>query len=210
MCGPILRVAEPLYIKRQPASESDASVSVGWRLHMDVDRLRRALAHHRHQLLGALAATDLEPDERQIIELAAEAAAFRRWVLFSSGRFDLTSLEEDRLASAICTCETLGTDASRATLGRLHLALSRYKAQRGEYELATQHAQIAVGYTPDHAEAVVQQAEMWLRAGRTAEAIVSLRRAAELQPMGIGLARLDAECARQLANSGLPQGTPSP
>ena len=204
--GPVLRVAEPLYLKRQPAEGSDISVSVGWRTRLNDDRLRDALAHHRRRLLGGVAAARLSAEVHAIVELAAEAAAFRRWVLFSSGRFNPGDDDQARLRAAMTACEMENTTTTRAILGRLHCALSRHHAQRGDDTAALEHSRLAVECTPDYFEAAVQWTDMLLRTGRIPDAIVSLRRAAELLPMAVGLAQLEAVCLRRLAEAGAVEG----
>lgn len=208
--GPILRVAEPLYLKRQPAENSDTSVSVGWRMRMDDDRLRSALADHRRRLLADVARADLSPDMRAMVELAAEAAMFRRWVLFNDGRFEINVDDQARLRAVMEACETASTPSARAILGRLHTALSRYHARRGNIVPALDHSSLAVEYAPDYVEAAMQRSQMLLRIGRTAEAVVSLRRAAELLPMAVGLAQLEAACVSRLAESGVGEGAVQP
>ncbi len=199
--GPILRVAEPLYFKRQPEDGSDISVSVGWRLRMDDERLQNALTHHRRRLLEGVAQASLSPGDRRLIRLAAEAAMFRRWVLFSNGRFDMSVEEQDRLRAAMNECQADTTDAARAVLGRLHLTLARYLAQRGNDGAAMEQSTLAVEYAPEYLEAAMHHTQMCLRTGQTADAIVSLRRAAELLPMAIGLVQLEHACASRLAES---------
>ncbi len=128
---------------------------------------------------------------------------FRRWVVFSNGRFQLDAKQQDRVDATTRSCAALETAAARQIEGLLHLSLSRYHAQRGDFNLATREARLAVERVADHAEAVEQLARMCLRTGRISEAISTLMRAAQLQPLGIGLAQLETACATRLAASGL-------
>src|SRR3954469_23747324 len=49
--GPLLHVAQPLYLKRQAPDVDDQSVSVRWRFRLPDATLRDALAHHRNRML---------------------------------------------------------------------------------------------------------------------------------------------------------------
>lgn len=193
--GPLVHVAEPLYLKRQPLAESQMSVSVGWRLRTSDQTLREALEHHRQVLLQR-ARAGLSVAESHIVELAAEAAMLRRWVMFSNGRFDFSAEEESRHARTVGACEADESVTASQVLCRVHVALSRYAMQRDRREAAVQHAQAAVDCAPDHAEALIQLTEALVRMGRVTDALTNLQRAAQLLPLAIGLAPLEARCAK--------------
>jgi tetratricopeptide (TPR) repeat protein len=201
LAGPVLPVAEPLYLlRRHPAG--GPSVSVAWRTQMQEGQLRRALEHHHRRLLELVAGADLTPQQARIVELAADAAALRRWVLFAGARFDFGDDGRARWAALIAACEGISTHAARQVLARAHYALSVYASQRGRTDTALQHAQAAFELDAAFGDAALQLATVLLARGDVMAAISAMERAAALLPMAIRFGELEAHAARLMAALG--------
>jgi hypothetical protein len=196
--GPVLRHPEPLYLKRQPANDDVASVSIDWRFRMPLDELAEALEHHRQQLLRLVDGAPLARGVGLLISLAAEAAALRRWVQFANGRLPMPEEQHARYRASLEKTHTVVTPDGSRIASRLQLAMSRYHAACGPHELSEPLARAAVAADPAHADAHIHLARLMLAQGRVLDALPLVTRAAALEPMANGLASLQAECARGL------------
>lgn len=194
--GAAVYVERPLYLKR--ARTDEMSVSAGWRFRMPEAELRQALEHHRSQLLAVVASAPLVQAVRRHIELAAEAAMLRRWVIFSNGRFDFGAEQQERVSALVASCRADGGPLARRILGRADLALSIHMLGRGDIKAALEHARQAVDMAPDQSEAVVHLARLLMRQGRTLDALPLVYAAARLVPLGVGLRALEETCRTRL------------
>jgi tetratricopeptide (TPR) repeat protein len=192
------------YLKRHLPDTSDA-VSVGWRIRFPEEQLRGALEHHRRSMLALLATADVPPSERRLLELAAEAAMLRRWSAFSSAsRMGMGVLEEERAARILAELASDTSAPARAVLSQVHTSLGHYHLGRSRLEVGLQHLTQAAALAPENGDALLLLAHALMRIGRTSDALPVLRRAAELQPLGIWLANMQLNLARQVAQMGLP------
>jgi hypothetical protein len=203
--GPALRCPDAVYLKREPADKNETSVSVGWRLRTSDDDLRRALDHHRMSMLALLSAADLPAHEKRLVELAAETALLRRWIVFATDRLDFGPAEESRAASLVKALEEADSAAERQIRCRLSLALSRYHMRRGRHDQGLRLAEAAVADDPDHGDAFVHLAHVYLLHDRVTDALWPMRRAAELMPLAAGMGSLQNSVAAQLSRLGLAQ-----
>lgn len=193
--GVALRTAEPLYFKRSRAEA--ASVSWGWGTDMPEETLRRGLEHHRERMLAGIPSQVDEP-ARVSLELAAEAAMLRRWVIFSGGRFGMTSEQLGRAGRVLAASNDLGSRGSQIRAVTL-LALARDRDAHGDRVEAERLAYEAVEAAPDRWEPCFYLGELLLRLGYPHEAARLIVRAGSLAPMDPGIPAVQAEAGRRLS-----------
>lgn len=192
--GVALRVARPLFFKRNLRG---TNVSWGWRSSMPEARLRQALDDHRRRMLAGIPSEGIVPVHRRAIELAAEAALLRRWVIFSGGRFRMTSEQLERADRVIAESVESGMPAGPDIARVAQLALSRYWRALGDDEESQRLASDVVESARDW-DGWLQLARLTLDRGNVYEAVRLLIRASELAPMAVGITQLQAECTRRL------------
>jgi len=192
------------YLKRHMPDSSDA-VSVGWRTRLSEARLRRALEQHRVHMLALLAAAEVAPFEARMLLVAAESAMLRRWTAFaSSSKMNMSAREEERAALILGELASDTSAPARAVLSQVHASLGHYHLGRSRVELSLQHLTRAAALAPGSGEAHVLLAAALIKLGRASDALPVLRTAAELLPLGIGLANMQQSIGHQVARMGLP------
>lgn len=186
--GVALHVERPLYLKR--GRIDDASVSAGWRFRMPEDELRRAVEHHRTQLLAAVANASLDESTRANVELAAEAAMIRRWVVFSAGRFEFDEQQRARYETIVTRCRDDPRLVASWILGLAYLAMALDLLQRRELAPALEYTRKAAALAPDDPATLFQLARVLMARQRIMDALPVLYDAARADPLGIGVAAL--------------------
>jgi len=192
--GVALRIPRPLYFKR---SLRETNVSWGWRSDMPEARLREALDHHRDRMLAGIPEKGIVPIHRRAIELAAEAAVLRRWVIFSGGRLPMTPEQLERADQVMMEAVEGDLPAGVEIAKVVQLALSRYWRGRGDLDKSERLACDVPEAARDW-DGWLQMARLTLERGDVHEAVRLTLRASELAPMAVGLVQLQAECARRL------------
>ncbi|MEP7158136.1 MAG: glycosyltransferase family A protein, partial [Chloroflexota bacterium] len=203
MRGPVAYEPRAMYLKREQPEDSETAVSVGWRNRTSEDWLRRALTHNRQMLVSPLAAAGFPPEQLRILELAAETAMIRRSVIFFQGRYNLTADEEARVAALFGGLEAEGSDAARMIKARLHLAISRHAFRSGRRDSGLQHAEAAVACDPEHGDAQMHLARVYLSFDRVTDSMACMLAAARLMPLTPGMGSLQMDTAKKLSQLGL-------
>ena len=171
--GPVLRVAEPLYLKRMPTTSD--SVSASWSV-AEHD-LPAALDHHREQILAI--PDNLSRSDRMAVVAAAEAAMLRRSLEFANGRLGLTTRQLQTAADLLKGAPRLEPIIAARIAATVRWALSRHWDAVGHLEAAEREAREGLIAVPDDAllctqlgwlltarDAVLAAVEIGLRASR--------------------------------------------
>jgi hypothetical protein len=157
--GRVLRVPEPLYLKRMPTTRDSVSASWFW----DEAFLPAALDHHRERLLEGIP-VELEPADAESITVAAEAAMLRRWQEFSSGRWGLPSRNVYAAKELLVSARRLSPDIATRVTATLKWVLSRHWHAIGDLDAAEAEARDGLAAVPDDALLAAQLG--WLLVAR--------------------------------------------
>ena len=202
--GSVLRIPEPLYLKR--LFDTVDNVSASWSV-AEQD-LPGALEHHRERLLAAIP-HDLRPEDHHAITIAAEAAMLRRWQEFSGGRWGLPARFLDAAAGLLVAAERLRPTTAARVTATVRWALSRHWQIVGDLEAAEQEARAGLVAAPDDPLLCTQLG--WLLSGRDAilEATELGLRASRAHPDDPRVRVFLRDCERRLAASLQPLSGPS-
>ena len=177
--GPVVRVPEPLYLKRQPASANPNSVSAAW-ARADAT-LPAALELHGRQLLAAIP-PNLPESEGAVGRIAVEAVTLRREMEFADGRWGLS---EQRLVSASKLLEDAGRlapDDAAGIAAMTRWALSRHWAGVGDLGAAESETRQGLAAKAGDISLLVQLAGLLFDQGRGEEAMSTALAVGALAP----------------------------
>ena len=201
--GPVLRVPQPLYYKRQPSPVIPSSVSADWV--RSAESLPGALDHHRRQLLAAIP-DELRDDERETLRLATEAVVLRRRMEFADGRWGLTDVQLEAAAGLLASANRLAPDVRSRLVATVRWALSCHQQSAGDMAAAEREARSGMDADPDDELLSVRLG--WLLVARSAleDAVQVGLRASAAHPddphVRLLLRHVDAAFERRLRASG--------
>ena len=204
--GRVVRAAEPLYLKRQPASGTPDSVSASW--FAAEQELPDALEHHRRRLLSLIPET-LSIDDREVARWAAEAAMLRRQQEFADRRWGLTRDGEQRAAEVLEAAQGLESSVGARIASSVRWALSRHWEARGDQEAAESEARRGLAASPDSAMLGTQLGWLLIGRGDDMEAMTMALRASRAHPDDPGVRLLLRYCEGRLEQSLRPLAQPS-
>ena len=193
--GRVLHVPEPLYLKRQPTSETPDSVSASW--FRDAAGLQAALDHHRRQLL-AMIPDGLPDSDGEIARLAAETAVLRRRQEFARGRWGLTPTQAQNASDLLEAVRRLEPTIAIRMTATLRWVLSRHCEACGDKEEAERHVRLGLAAAPDDAFLSAQLGRVLLGRDEILEALEVGLQASRAHPNDAGIQGLVRSCEAKL------------
>lgn len=180
VAGPVIHLDKARYYRRAQAA-TGTSVTGTWRSRMPLEELARGIEHNRESHLAGIPAEVPGDVPRELIVLAAEAAALRRWTTFSAGRAGFSGVQLERARRILAVPPT--DPDRRRMVASIHVAMSHHHLATDDPEAALASAEAAVAIAPDDQEACLQLGRILDPAGNIDLMVDLLERALRSGPV---------------------------